>query len=278
MRSRAEAGAALLGGRLRDARPLAGGDLSQPVRIALEDGRTAIVKDGPAPPAEARMLQAIAAAGVPAPAVLAVSDSLLALAPLDDDGGLGGRAAAAVWADLGRVLSRLHACRGAGYGWPEDYAFSPVAIANAAPAEGQSPPWPAFWAERRLRPFLDHLPAEPARRLADLADALSRHLPAQPPPALLHGDLWGGNVLVSGDRVSGLIDPACYYGHGEVDIAMLTLFDRPGPAFFRAYGALAPGHERRLAIYRLWPALVHLRLFGGGYLPLVERQLALAGA
>ena len=94
---------------------------------------------------------------------------------------------------------------------------------------------------------------------------------------LLHGDLWGGNVLVAGNRVSGLIDPACYFGHVEVDIAMLTLFDRPGAEFYQAYGPLDPGHEERLLIYRLWPALVHLRLFGGGYRSLVEQHLSAAG-
>jgi len=80
-------------------------------------------------------------------------------------------------------------------------------------------------------------------------------------------------VLVAGNRVSGLIDPACYYGHVEVDIAMLTLFDRPSTEFYDAYGPLEPGPEERLFIYRLWPALVHLRLFGSGYRSLVEQQL-----
>jgi fructosamine-3-kinase len=52
------------------------------------------------------------------------------------------------------------------------------------------------------------------------------------------------------------------------------MFDHPGAAFFSAYGKIEPGHQKRLAIYRLWPALVHLRLFGSGYRPLVERLLS----
>jgi hypothetical protein len=59
----------------------------------------------------------------------------------------------------------------------------------------------------------------------------------------LHGDLWGGNILVAGDLVSGLIDPACYHGHTEVDLAMLGLFDQPDAAFYEAYGSLEPGHD-----------------------------------
>jgi hypothetical protein len=55
-----------------------GGDLCEILRIALADGRDAIVKNGPAPKTEAAMLSAIAASGAPAPAVLAVSDEALA--------------------------------------------------------------------------------------------------------------------------------------------------------------------------------------------------------
>ena len=128
--------------------------------------------------------------------------------------------------------------------------------------------WAYFWAERRLRVHLSHLPSALARRVEALAADLPNRLPARPTPALLHGDLWSGNILVTGDRVSGLIDPACYHGHTEVDLAMLG---------YEAYGLLDPGHDERTAIYRLWPALVHLRLFGAGYRPMVERLLQATG-
>jgi fructosamine-3-kinase len=114
------------------------------------------------------------------------------------------------------------------------------------------------------------LPADLGRRLEALADDLPNRLPRHPPASLLHGDLWGGNVLAAGGHVSGLIDPACYFGHAEVDIAMLGLFDRPEAVFFDAYGRLEPGSQARLTIYRLWPALVHLRLFGAAYRGMVD--------
>jgi hypothetical protein len=59
--------------------------------------------------------------------------------------------------------------------------------------------------------------------------------------------------------------------------SMLGLFDQPDAAFYEAYGLLEPGHDERTAIYRLWPALVHLRLFGAGYRPMVERLLQATG-
>lgn len=262
----AQTGAALLGGTLRQWTALHGGDLSQVVRIVLADGRTAVVKGGPAPRTEASMLTAMADSGAPAPRVLAVSDAALVLEELAADSALAG-----AWGSLGEALARLHAVHGSHYGWDADYAFGPVAIEN-----GLSGDWPEFWAARRLLVHLPHVSAPIARRLEALAADLPHRLPRRPPASLLHGDLWGGNILAAGGVVTGLIDPACYFGHGEVDIAMLGLFDRPGAAFFDAYGALEPGCEARLTLYRLWPALVHLRLFGNGYRPLVEGLLAAA--
>jgi fructosamine-3-kinase len=267
MKLAAEAGAALLGGVLRDAKPVHGGCLSEIVLIALADGREAIVKSAAAARAEAAMLKAIAASGAPAPKVFAVSDGLLVMEAMRADGGL-----SAAWASLGAELATLHAARGRACGWAEDYAFGAVAIPNGFMAS-----WPAFFAERRLLPSCAHVAPAIARRIEALAADLGNRLPQMPAPSLLHGDLWGGNILVSGGRVAALIDPACYYGHGEVDIAMLNMFDSPSPAFYEAYGGLAPGHAERLVIYQLWPALVHLRLFGAGYRGLVERLLSRAG-
>ena len=257
-------GAALLGGTLHATTPMRGGSLSQIVGIRLADGREAVVKTGPAPATEAAMLRALAAAGAPVPEVFAADEAVLVLALVEDDGSL-----AAAWPDLGRVLAHLHATHGPRYGWPADYAFGPVAIVNA-----WSDDWPSFWAEHRLVSSARFIGNGLGRRLELLAADLPNRLPRAPAPSLLHGDLWGGNVLAADGKVSGLIDPACTYGHGEVDIAMLQMFDHPPAAFFSAYGKLEAGHRERLTIYRLWPALVHLRLFGSGYRPLVERLLA----
>jgi len=267
MSALAEAGATLIGGVIRRAEALPGGSLSQIVRITLTDGREAIVKNGPAPRTEAAMLKAIAASGAPAPAVLGMNDEVLVIELVPAGGALHD-----VWTSLGAALATLHRVKGKRYGWAENYAFASLAIEN-----GWADDWPRFWAERRLLVHLTHLPPVLARRIEALAADLANRLPERPAPSLLHGDMWGGNVLVDGNRVSGLIDPACYYGHGEVDLGMLTLFDRPGVQFYNAYGPLEPGHEERLTIYRLWPALVHLRLFGSGYRPMVERFLSDAG-
>jgi fructosamine-3-kinase len=263
----ADQGAALLGGHLSRSETLGGGNLSELVKIVLGDGREAVVKTGPSPKLEAEMLRAIAKSGAPAPKVLAVSDTALVIEWLPSGGRLQKAAAS-----LGTVIARLHKTTGRRYGWPQDYAFGAVAIPNHT-----AETWPAFWAERRLLNNLPHIPADLGRRVEALAGDLANRLPAKPRPVLLHGDLWGGNVLAEGTRVTGLIDPACYCGHAEVDLAMLSLFGQPGRAFFHNYGELEPGHEERLPVYQLWPALVHLRLFGSGYRGMVEGLLSEAG-
>lgn len=260
----AEMAAALLDDMLEDSRPLHGGDLSRVVRLRMLSGREAVVKNGPAPMVEAGMLRAIRAVGVAAPEVLACSPEVLVLELLPEYGALDGQG----WADLGSALRQLHSAEGPYFGWVEDYAFGQLAIPNA-----RLPDWPAFWAERRLSPALPELPPGLAVRLKNLMRDLPNRLPARPPASLLHGDLWTGNLLADRGRLSGLIDPACYYGHGEVDLAMLNLFGSTGAGFIEAYGNLEPGWEERRAIYQLWPALVHFRLFGSGYRSMVSGLL-----
>ena len=266
MNAAAEVAGRLLRRPVLDVRRLAGGDLSQVFRLSLQDGSTIIAKHSATAIEEAAMLRTISASGAPAPIVHAADGEWLLIEEVDQDGDV-----SAAWPDLARILGLLHAARESRYGWPADHCFGPVRIEN-----GWAETWPSFWAERRLRCHLPHIPADLARRIERLVDRIDTILPGRPAAALLHGDLWGGNILVAGGKVQALIDPACYYGDREVDLAMLGLFDRPPPFFFDAL-ALDPGWRGRQPIYRLWPLLVHLRLFGHSYAASVATALADAG-
>jgi len=93
-------------------------------------------------------------------------------------------------------------------------------------------------------------------------------------PSLIHGDLWSGNFMTDRQRNACLIDPAVYYGHPEIDIAMSTLFGGFNQKFYDAYNnhnPLEKGWESRLDIYNLYPLMVHVNLFGGGYLGSVQK-------
>ena len=255
-----------IGAPVRGLTRLQGGDLSEVFRVDMADGRRMALKHGAHVATEARMLNAMTLAGAPVPEVLHQTGRMLFLEWLDE-----APASDAGWRALGEGLRLLHDTTGSDYGWPEAHAFGPLPLRND-PADR----WPEFWAGARLRPFVPLLSGALPSRIEALAAALPERLPTHPAPALLHGDLWSGNALFGALR-TWMIDPACYHGDAEVDLAMLELFTAPPAAFRQGYGATAPDRISRRAIYQLFPALVHLHLFGGGYAGLVDRLLTETG-
>lgn len=248
---------------------LAGGDLSEVLILRRTDGRCTVAKGGPAVGTEAAMLRMLAGAGVPVPRVEGEFDGILLLEHVANDGVFSPRA----WAGIGQAVRRLHDRQGSSYGWPVDYRLGTVELANR-----QGSDWPAFWAEQRLASTAAVLDRPWRERVDRVAARMTDLLPRTPPPSLLHGDLWPGNILVQNGEIAALIDPACYHGDAEVDLAMLSLLGTPPAEFAESYGALAPGWEERRAAYQLFPALVHLRLFGASYAPMVDRLLASLGS
>ncbi len=243
---------------------LAGGDLSEVLLVPRNEGQAVVAKGGPAIGTEAAMLRALAGAGVPVPAVEGEHDGVLLLEHVDNDGLFSPKA----WADIGAALRKLHAQVGESYGWPVDYALGTVTLDNR-----ESRDWPLFWGGQRLVAASSLLDRPWRERVERLSARLPDLLPAGPPASLLHGDLWTGNILVRGGALAALVDPACYHGHAEVDLAMLCLFTAPPEEFWEAYGGPDDGWEERLPVYQLFPALVHLRLFGTSYAPMADRLL-----
>ena len=246
--------------------PLHGGGLSDVIRLELQSGKCVIVKSGPYPDREGRMLQSLADAGAYVPLPISSNANVLVL----EDLGAGASPTSQSWHMLGTSLRAVHSTHSDQYGWGEDYAFDKVQMI----LNGWSDSWSDFWFEQRLAADIAALPADIARKLKRLETRIRETLPDRPSPSLLHGDLWSGNVHFATNSKAYLIDPASYYGHAEVDLAMLTLFGSPPRPFWEAYGPLGEGWERRRHAYQLWPALVHLRLFGAGYQTLVERLLS----
>lgn len=116
------------------------------------------------------------------------------------------------------------------------------------------------------------------RRLEKFAENLEKFLIEPDAPSLIYGDMWGGNILALNGKIAGFVDPAIYYAHPEIELAFSTLFGTFGQAFFDAYQELRPIEpgffSERRDIYNLYPLLVHVRLFGGGYASQVDSILS----
>lgn len=264
----AEKVATLCGSDAAKIERLAGGYLSEVLLVERADGRRVVAKGGPAVGTEAAMLRAIAAASVPVPAVEGEFEGVLLLDHVPNDALFSARA----WASIGEAAALLHRTAGERYGWPVDYALGTVALDNRL-----SDDWPEFWGSQRLIATAGLLDRPWRERVDALAGRLPDLLPGRPQPSLLHGDLWTGNILVTDGALTALVDPACYYGDREVDLAMLALFGAPPDEFWDAYGPLDADADERRPFYQLFPALVHLRLFGPTYAPMVDRLLSTAG-
>ena len=176
-------------------------------------------------------------------------------------------------ADAGRSLALLHAKRGLAPGLDRDNVIGALPQANAAhPGEG----WPAFFRRQRIEALAGALGAGVRRKL-DAFDFTRFVGDPDGGCALVHGDLWSGNLVCDRAGRGWLVDPAVYAGHPEVDLAMTRLFGGFGPAFYDAYQEVAGPLDRewtdRSEVLNLYPLLVHVHLFGGGYEGQVEAVL-----
>jgi fructosamine-3-kinase len=292
----ADAVAAATGRRVVATRRAAGGSINEAWALELEGGARAFVKTRAGALAgeyatEAAGLRWLADGGVAVPEVLAVGDGdgdgdgavrFLALGWIDE-----GRLDAAGAEALGRGLAALHAAGAPAFGAPppgapagEDGEVAPMRIGELRIPNEPAADWPSFYAQRRLAP-LARLAAERGalgttgqRAVERVCERIGELAGPAEPPARLHGDLWGGNVLAGADGRARLVDPAAYGGHREIDLAMLRLFGTPAQSVFDAYEEAAPlaaGHGDRVELWQLFPLLVHAALFGGSYGDAAER-------
>jgi fructosamine-3-kinase len=290
----AEAVARATGAEVTGAARAAGGSINEAWALELAGGGRAFVKTrADAAPGEyateAAGLRWLAEAdAVALPGVLAVGDDgagprFLALEWID-----AGRLDAAGEEALGRGLAALHAVGARDFGeappgapalGEAGAARAPLRIGELSLPNDPAPDWPSFYAHRRLAPLVSlclergTLSARGARAVEAVCERIGDLAGPAEPPARLHGDLWGGNVMAGADGRARLIDPAAYGGHREVDLAMLRLFGAPSERVFAAYDEAAPladGHADRVGLWQLFPLLVHAALFGGSYGASVE--------
>ena len=273
-----------LGQSVRSLTRLSGGDINEAFELRLSDQRHVFLKtDARAPramfTAEARGLEFLREArSLRIPEVLAVSPAdegqpfllLEFIRSVSPGRGFDEQ--------LGRGLAALHRFGAPGLGFEAPNFIGRLAQENRAHSG-----WAEFYRAERLEPQLrsadaaGHVPKALNRGFERLFSKLPELVGQPEAPARLHGDLWSGNLLVDEHGAPCLIDPAVYGGHREMDLAMMRLFGGFSERVFAAYAEAFPlstGHPERVLLCQLYPLLVHLNLFGSGYLGAIERALA----
>lgn len=249
-------------GPVRGARRLSGGMVAGVWAADLDDGSPVVVKRTPYDAElEAEGLRALGDAGAPVPRVLAVSQDVLVLERVAGSGR---------WGELGTRLAAVHRHTAGAFGWHRDNVIGPLPQVNTHDTH-----WPTFYVERRLRPHLLHdaLPEDLRRRLLTaMRGPLPELLDHGPSPSLVHGDLWSGNVVDG----TYLVDPAVHHADREFELAFADLFGGIPAAFWDAYTAAWPlddGWEARRPVLQLFHLLVHVGLFGSGYVAPIRERL-----
>ncbi len=217
---------------------------------------------------EAMGLNILAGSGLRTPKVSDVfedaSDQYLLLERIREE-----RAGGFMWKRFGKQLALTHRKTAAQFGLDHDNYIGSLVQKNE-----QLDTWAEFFSEKRILPLAREardkglLDKQLLLELEKLLGKWPELIPVEQ-PALLHGDLWSGNLLSGRGQEPVLIDPAVYYGHREMDLAMTAMFGGFDPLYLETYHESFPletGWESRFALHNLYPNLVHLLLFGRVYL------------
>lgn len=259
-------------------RPTTGGSINRAALAEVEGGRTFFCKWNDRPlarqfGAEAAGLAALRAAksGLRVPEAIAFDDSSPGESFLVIEYLHPGTRGPGFDEALGRGLAALHRCADRrGFGFESD------GYCGATPQPNPwTHDWPTFYRDHRIAHQVRlaksrGMPTDGLRALDRLLDRLPSLLTASSdaaPSALIHGDLWSGNLIASEDGPA-LVDPAAYFGHREAELGMMTLFGGFSPRVYDAYREAWPlfdGWRDRQDLYALYHLLNHYHLFGGGY-------------
>ncbi|MBX7222200.1 MAG: fructosamine kinase family protein [Blastocatellia bacterium] len=259
--------------------PLSGGCVGEVYRVWLKDGSSVVAKVDQSKQAvlscEGFMLNYLRkSTTLPVPQVLFSSNQLLVMEFLPGSSSFSPQAEV----HAAQLLAGLHSIRAHQFGFEQSTLIGGLAQPNP-----WSDSWITFFREQRLlfmarEAFrVGHLSSGQLTSIETLALQLDTLLEEPEAPALIHGDVWSGNVLALSDHITGFLDPAIYFGHPEIELAFITLFGTFGDRFFSTYHEIRPIQpgffETRRDVYNLYPLLVHARLFGGSYAQSVERTV-----
>ena len=261
--------------------PLTGGDINEVFKITTSDQKYVLkVNSKKAFPnmfkREKQGLELLAKSGIRTPKPIAIFEDedrqYLVLEFIDEES-----PHADFWNKFAEDLVTLHKTDEQYFGLTKNNYIGSIVKKNTL-----KPTWETFFIENRVLPLVKKafdikiLNSNHLRQFETFYKNLNGILPKEK-PSLIHGDLWGGNLMKGKNQTPVFIDPAVYFGHREMDIAMTQLFGGFNKIYLERYQDVFPlekGWEKRLEIHNLYPNLVHLILFGGGYLSSIVRLIS----
>lgn len=276
---------ALLGQVILEQRPIGGGSINEAYLIKTADHSFFLkYNTGDYAPAlfhsEVKGLELLNAQGIRTPQIYNPSIPSSVPSFLLMEYILPGEKTDKFWIHFGQSLAEMHRVCQAQFGLDHDNFIGRLPQSNKNQLS-----WNTFFQEERILPQLEMalqdglLQEEDRKSFVSLFARLPEIFPMEP-PSLTHGDLWSGNFLAATEGEVVLIDPAVCFAHREMDLAMTHLFGGFPTIFYHSYKAqypLAPGFKNRMEIYQLYYLMVHVNLFGGGYVGQVRNILGKHG-
>ena len=264
--------------KLISATSVPGGDINQSFKIQTNLGRF-FVKENNAEglpemfQKEAAGLEELSKTNFKIPKVIVVNDHFLILEWLE----ISSKDDKEYWRKFGVNLAKMHQLTANYFGLETDNYIGSLPQLNSKKTS-----WTDFFIQNRLeiqvKMALDsgkvsgNLPSLFERLYCNLENLFPKEK-----SSLLHGDLWSGNIMRTKENTPAIFDPAVCYGHREMDLSMTRLFGGFNPEMYNAYEDIFPlesGYSERAELYDLYPLMVHVNLFGGGYVRQVEQILA----
>ncbi len=248
--------------------PLSSANNAHIYSLGLKDGRACVAKVAERGlEIEAYMLRFLREKSkLPIPEVYYSHDHLILMEFVESHHGLDDAATR----HAAELLAELHRIGNDTYGFDRDTLIGFLRQPNAP-----SKDWPKFFVENRLMYMAGEAFKENKidkalmKKVEKLAAKVGSYIKKPNPPALIHGDVWGGNILAARGRIVAFLDPAIYYADPEMELAFIRLLNTFGDGFFARYNEINPIQpgffEERADIYSLYQLFVHTRLFGASY-------------
>jgi len=181
--------------------------------------------------------------------------------------------------DLLNSIISLHSKKSENYGFSFDTQIGGLRQINS-----NSKNWLEFYRDKRLNYIFDlvnkNQPMDEAinTKIDLLIKKIDNFIPNHPPPSLLHGDLWEGNILFKNKKFVGFIDPGSFYGHNELEISYLRWFN---PKFidenfldkYNDHIKIDKYYLEYEPIYQLYYSLLNVYLWDRSYIEDVRKLL-----